>query len=215
MVKELCTNEFCPTHGHTGKDYEPDGEGGLPFSKPIEVAIQSTVDGHPSAIPVGCVYQNKDGIWARTDRGLFNCKDIEEAIGMVNEHVDMEARGLRRIDPPAAVVQKDDPCTTFIGDSDKCLSCRVRRDQHGGAFTDMSGVEGAPLPGAMPTRKSPYIEDMITFVTGKDRRKTITEGGCTTCDTTGIMAGSFKSAASLAEYKISGLCQPCQDKVFT
>ncbi len=62
------------------------------------------------------------------------------------------------------------------------------------------------------TKKSPGIERLLTSVTGKDRGDTIRAGKCTTCNNS---ATDFKDALSVREYQISGMCQKCQDGVFT
>ena len=65
-----------------------------------------------------------------------------------------------------------------------------------------------------PTNKSNPIESMLTSVFGVDRVQTITEGHCASCDTTGIIATSFRDDLSRKEYAISGMCQSCQDDIF-
>ena len=62
-----------------------------------------------------------------------------------------------------------------------------------------------------PTHKSPSLEDLISQLTGKSRPDTIRAGGCVTCDTTKV---EFKNKISEREYRISGMCQSCQDSVF-
>jgi hypothetical protein len=65
-----------------------------------------------------------------------------------------------------------------------------------------------------PTNKSNPINSMLASVFGVDRVKTITEGYCVSCDTTGIVATSFRDDISKKEYSISGMCQSCQDDIF-
>jgi hypothetical protein len=65
-----------------------------------------------------------------------------------------------------------------------------------------------------PTNKSNPINSMLASVFGVDRVKTITEGYCVSCDTTGIVATSFRDDISKKEYSISGMCQSCQDDFF-
>ena len=65
-----------------------------------------------------------------------------------------------------------------------------------------------------PTNKSNPINSMLASVFGVDRVKTITEGYCVSCDTTGIVATSFRDDISRKEFAISGLCQSCQDDIF-
>lgn len=61
-----------------------------------------------------------------------------------------------------------------------------------------------------PTRKSPKINEFLSDVCGKDREETIRSWGCTTCDRT-FGEGEFKDDLSVTEYRISGMCQQCQD----
>lgn len=61
------------------------------------------------------------------------------------------------------------------------------------------------------TSKNPEIEGMLTALTGKNRVEVIKELKCMTCSDT---IKSFRDELSLREYKISGMCQECQDKVF-
>lgn len=65
-----------------------------------------------------------------------------------------------------------------------------------------------------PTRKSPAIRDFLQSMTG---RTTAIEAmrcidvpfGC------GQEVGNFRDEISLREYRISGLCQTCQDSIFS
>lgn len=75
-------------------------------------------------------------------------------------------------------------------------------------------LEKAVKEAMIATKKSPAINDLLSKLAGKDRRATITQGGCMTCDTTGITVDSFRDALSIKEYTISGMCQSCQDGVF-
>jgi len=71
-----------------------------------------------------------------------------------------------------------------------------------------------------PTKKNPVIADLVNsfirtaFNGGQTREDAITEGNCTSCDTTGVVATSFRDDISRKEYAISGFCQSCQDDVF-
>lgn len=62
-----------------------------------------------------------------------------------------------------------------------------------------------------PSQKSPEIEKMIKDTFGIDRRKSIEEGVCAWCKKP---AKEFRDENSKTEFKISGLCQPCQDEVY-
>ena len=81
----------------------------LAFEKPIEVYLHVETDGHQRVAFAGRAYQNPQGYWAQTDGGIMPATDIEDALELVNKHLNLEGRGLRRIDPPAAIVQKDSP----------------------------------------------------------------------------------------------------------
>jgi hypothetical protein len=63
-----------------------------------------------------------------------------------------------------------------------------------------------------PTEKHPAIDALLTAITGVDRKATIRAGTCTTC---GNRVGEFTDALSEKEFTISGMCQTCQDEVFT
>ncbi len=64
---------------------------------------------------------------------------------------------------------------------------------------------------AIPTEKSKAINDLCREVMGKDRMETIIADKCMSC--TGD-ATKFTDELSKREYKISGLCQKCQDSAF-
>jgi len=61
------------------------------------------------------------------------------------------------------------------------------------------------------TKKSKEIDNLLTNIIGKDRQKTVVRGGCMTCNNTCL---SFRDQLSEREYKISGMCQSCQDDTF-
>ena len=66
-----------------------------------------------------------------------------------------------------------------------------------------------------PTKKSPVINAALSELAGRDRVTTIGRGGCMTCDKIDEMtAEDFRDALSVKEYRISGMCQECQDSVF-
>jgi len=62
-----------------------------------------------------------------------------------------------------------------------------------------------------PTEKAPAIDKFITEVTGVDRKQTIRQSQCTTCKTPNLQ---FRDDLSIKEYRISGMCQDCQDQIF-
>ena len=65
-----------------------------------------------------------------------------------------------------------------------------------------------------PTNKSQPMEDLLAILGGSPRKEVITEGRCVSCKTDSITEDSFRDALSIKEYKISGMCQKCQDDFF-
>jgi hypothetical protein len=63
-----------------------------------------------------------------------------------------------------------------------------------------------------PTPKAAGIVAMMTAIVGIDRMTAMEHGICTMCRSSAV---EFRDALSETEYRISGLCQVCQDKVFT
>lgn len=64
-----------------------------------------------------------------------------------------------------------------------------------------------------PTNKSPEINEFLESLFGRStaikRNRCIPQPiGC------GNMVGEFRDELSRTEYRISGLCQNCQDKIF-
>lgn len=66
-----------------------------------------------------------------------------------------------------------------------------------------------------PSKKAPEIDALIAELFGGSRIESITANKCFPkpigC---GKPAVEFRDAVSHREYRISGLCQKCQDKVF-
>ena len=70
-----------------------------------------------------------------------------------------------------------------------------------------------------PSKKSPELEEAFNTIFGIDRKGSIEHN---TCVAPPIGCGQvienpekhFRSQISLDEYRISGLCQKCQDEVF-
>jgi hypothetical protein len=66
-----------------------------------------------------------------------------------------------------------------------------------------------------PSKKDPKMEKALRDMFGFDRIKVIQSNTCAPppigC---GKPALHFRDAISEAEYKISGFCQECQDKIF-
>ena len=66
-----------------------------------------------------------------------------------------------------------------------------------------------------PTNKSQAVDQAITAHTGINRRASIESNSCAARGCTMIVhTGSFRNAISIREFKISGLCQACQDSIF-
>ena len=66
----------------------------------------------------------------------------------------------------------------------------------------------------IPTEKAPELENLLEAMSG--RTTAITSDRCVEppfgC---GKSVGEFKDILSVQEYRISGLCQACQDSVFS
>jgi len=62
-----------------------------------------------------------------------------------------------------------------------------------------------------PTPKAPAIDNLLTKLNGISRQDAARQRVCATCrkPVTG-----FKDALSVKEYRISGMCQTCQDQMF-
>jgi hypothetical protein len=61
------------------------------------------------------------------------------------------------------------------------------------------------------TNKASEIETMLTNISGRSRVASVANNTCTWC---GGPAVEFRNKISLREYRISGMCQDCQDKIF-
>lgn len=64
---------------------------------------------------------------------------------------------------------------------------------------------------ANPTPKAVGVEALLTALTGQHRPTTIRSNTCVWCKAD---AQEFRDELSRREYRISGLCQVCQDEVF-
>lgn len=64
-----------------------------------------------------------------------------------------------------------------------------------------------------PSEKSEGIDHAITAIFGIDRKENIKAKQCVFCSEK-VELDSFKDERSLKEFHISGMCQPCQDKIF-
>lgn len=66
-----------------------------------------------------------------------------------------------------------------------------------------------------PSQKSESIDEDIQTLFGHDRRAVIKSDICVPAPIgCGGAAGAFRDAISRKEYRISGLCQNCQDRLF-
>ncbi len=59
--------------------------------------------------------------------------------------------------------------------------------------------------------KAPVIDSLLSSLSGKNRYQVVKDGMCMTCEG---QASFFRDAVSEDEYRISGMCQDCQDSVF-
>ena len=65
----------------------------------------------------------------------------------------------------------------------------------------------------MPSIKSEKIDELFKTLYGVDRKTSIVNRTCVSCDAK-VSEEGFRDEVSLREFHISGLCQVCQDKVF-
>jgi len=65
-----------------------------------------------------------------------------------------------------------------------------------------------------PSEKSEAIDHAITAIFGINRKESIESKKCVMCPEE-VDLDSFKDEISLKEFHISGMCQTCQDKVFS
>jgi hypothetical protein len=65
-----------------------------------------------------------------------------------------------------------------------------------------------------PSEKSEAIDHAITAIFGINRKESIKHKHCAICSSE-VEVDSFKDDLSLKEFHISGMCQPCQDKIFS
>tara|TARA_Y100001933_G_C18986459_1_gene558681 strand:- start:1569 stop:1823 length:255 start_codon:yes stop_codon:yes gene_type:complete len=65
----------------------------------------------------------------------------------------------------------------------------------------------------IPTIKSEQIDDLFKSLYGVDRKTSIVNRTCVSCEAE-VSEEGFRDEVSLREFHISGLCQVCQDKVF-
>ena len=68
---------------------------------------------------------------------------------------------------------------------------------------------------AEPTKKDPAIKGFLSALAGASREETIRARRCMPAPIgCGGDAHAFKDSLSVKEYRISGLCQACQDKIW-
>lgn len=65
----------------------------------------------------------------------------------------------------------------------------------------------------IPSLKSEQIEELFKSFYGVDRKSSIENCTCVSCNSQ-VSEDGFREELSLREFHISGLCQVCQDKVF-
>lgn len=79
--------------------------------------------------------------------------------------------------------------------------------------TRLAGLIAHAATRARATEKAPAIDNLLTAIAGTSRVASVAAGTCTTCPRTGVH-NSFRDSLSVREYRISGMCQTCQDSVF-
>jgi len=62
------------------------------------------------------------------------------------------------------------------------------------------------------TNKSPEVDNLLESITGRHRLQMIQSSKCATCDAPNL---NFRDNISIKEYRISAMCQDCQDRAFT
>jgi hypothetical protein len=61
------------------------------------------------------------------------------------------------------------------------------------------------------TEKAPDIDNLLHRLFKVDRVSCVEANECTLCPATNV---TFRDALSVKEYRISGMCQGCQDRVW-
>ena len=67
------------------------------------------------------------------------------------------------------------------------------------------------IPGVQVYTMDSFLDMLTRPVTGMSNRETIKKKICPTC---AKPVGEFRDELSVKEYRISGMCQECQDSVF-
>ena len=63
----------------------------------------------------------------------------------------------------------------------------------------------------LPTHKSPEIEKLLNTISNLPRKSSIQQNLCAWCKKPAL---GFRDQLSRQEYRISGMCQVCQDSTF-
>jgi hypothetical protein len=66
----------------------------------------------------------------------------------------------------------------------------------------------------VPSEKAPELEQAISAIFGINRKESIERKQCAICSSE-VELDSFKDEISLKEFHISGMCQTCQDGIFS
>lgn len=64
-----------------------------------------------------------------------------------------------------------------------------------------------------PTEKNPKIDEFLKSGLGIDRMRAVRSNYCALCGSD-VLAGSLIDEESRREFRISGMCQECQDEMF-
>ncbi len=64
------------------------------------------------------------------------------------------------------------------------------------------------------SEKAPELEQAISAIFGINRKESIERKQCAICSSE-VELDSFKDEISLKEFHISGMCQTCQDGIFS
>lgn len=64
-----------------------------------------------------------------------------------------------------------------------------------------------------PSIKNPAIDNLITSITGINRKDSITSNTCVFCKAV-VTKEDFKNPLDLKEFTISGICPKCQKNIF-
>jgi len=68
---------------------------------------------------------------------------------------------------------------------------------------------------ARPTLKNPDIDALLTSLTGRSRVQSIKSDVCVNGEEDYTHIVDFRDDISAREYSISGMCQTCQDRIWS